>query len=73
MKAIYYGILFVLGFIAILGIFSEPEPELDMVRWITAFIVSKSVSFVSGYMAYRLLVRWKKQGKIHILDDDEEV
>lgn len=73
MKAIYYCILFVLGFIATIGIFSEPEPALDMARWTTVFIVSKSVGFAAGYIAYRLLVRWEKQGKIQVLDNDEEV
>ena len=60
MKAIYYCILFVLGFIAIIGIFSEPEPALDMVRWTAVFVVSKSVGFAAGYIAYRLMVRWEK-------------
>ena len=73
MKAIYYCILFVLGFIAIIGIFSEPEPALDMVRWTTVFVVSKSVGFAAGYIAYLLLVRWEKQGKIQVSDDNEEV
>lgn len=58
MKAIYYCILFVLGFIAIIGIFSEPEPALDMVRWTAVFVISKSVGFAAGYIAYRLMVRW---------------
>ncbi len=73
MKAIYYCILFVLGFIAIIGIFSESEPALDTARWTTAFVVSKSVGFAAGYIAYRLMVRWEKEGKIQVLDDDEEV
>lgn len=72
-KAFYYCILFVLGFIALIGIFSEPEPALDMTRWTIVFVVSKSVGFAAGYIAYRLLVRWEKQGKIQLLDDDEEV
>lgn len=71
MKAIYYCLLFVLGFIATIGIFSEPEPVLDMARWTVVFVVSKSVGFAAGYIAYRLLVRWEKQGKIQVLDDDE--
>ena len=71
MKAIYYCILFVLGFIAIIGIFSEPEPALDMVRWTAVFVVSKSVGFAAGYIAYRLMVRWEKEGKIKLPDDDE--
>lgn len=71
MKAIYYCILFVLGFIATIGIFSEPEPALDTARWTAVFVVSKSVGFAAGYIAYRLLVRWEKQGKIQVLDDDE--
>ena len=73
MKAIYYCILFVLGFIAIIGIFSEPEPALDTARWTTVFVVSKSVGFAAGYIAYRLMVRWEKQGKIQVSDDNEEV
>lgn len=71
MKAIYYCILFVLFFIAVIGIFSEPEPALDMARWTVVFVVSKSVGFAAGYIAYRLLVLWEKQGKIQVLDDDE--
>ena len=71
MKAIYYCILFVLGFIAIIGIFSEPEPALDTARWTTVFVVSKSVGFAAAYALYRLLVLWEKQGKIQVLDDDE--
>ena len=71
MKAIYYCILFVLFFIAVIGIFSEPEPALDMARWTVVFVVSKSVGFAAGYIAYRLLVRWEKQGKIQVLDDNE--
>ena len=71
MKAIYYCILFVLGFIAIIGIFSEPDTALDNVRWFTVFFVTKAVGFAAGYAAYRLLVRWEKQGKIQVLDDDE--
>lgn len=49
MKAIYYCILFALGFIALIGIFSEPEPALDTARWTTVFVVSKSVGFAAGY------------------------
>lgn len=71
MKAIYYCILFVLGFIAIIGIFSEPEPALDTARWTTVFVVSKSVGFAAGYIAHRLMVRWEKEGKIKLPDDDE--
>ena len=71
MKAIYYCILFALGFIALIGIFSEPEPALDTARWTTVFVVSKSVGFAAGYRAYCLMVRWEKEGKIQVLDDDE--
>lgn len=70
-KAFYYTVLFVLGFIAIIGIFSEPEPALDMVRWTAVFVVSKSVGFAAGYIAYRLMVRWEKEGKIQVSDDEE--
>lgn len=73
MKAIYYCILFVLGFIATIGIFSEPEPALDTARWTAVFVVSKAVGFTAGYIAYRLMVRWEKQGKIQVSDDNEEV
>lgn len=70
-KAFYYTVLFVLGFIATIGIFSEPEPALDMTRWTIVFVVSKSVGFAAAYALYRLLVLWEKQGKIQVLDDDE--
>lgn len=70
-KAFYYTVLFVLGFIALIGIFSEPEPALDMTRWTIVFVVSKSVGFAAGYIAYRLMVRWEKEGKIKLPDDDE--
>lgn len=70
-QSFYYTVLFALGFITILGIFSEPDTALDNVRWFTVFVVTKAVGFVAGYAAYRLLVRWEKQGKIQVLDDDE--
>lgn len=70
-KAFYYTVLFVLGFIATIGIFSEPEPALDTARWTAVFVVSKSVGFAAGYIAYRLMVRWEKEGKIKLPDDDE--
>lgn len=70
-RAFYYTVFFALGFIAILGIFSEPDTALDNVRWFTVFFVTKAVGFTAGYAAYRLLVRWEKQGKIQVLDDDE--
>lgn len=60
-KAFYYTVLFVLSFIALIGIFSEPEPALDTARWTTVFVVSKSVGFAAGYIAYRLMVRWEKR------------
>ena len=44
-----------------------------MTRWTIVFVVSKSVGFAAGYAVYRLLVLWEKQGKIQVLDDDEEV
>ena len=72
-KAFYYFILFVLGFIAVIGIFSEPGPELDTARWITVFVFSKIAGFAAGYAAYCFVVRWENQGKIHLLDDDKEV
>ena len=72
-KAFYYIVLFVLGFIATIDIFSEPEPALDTARWTAVFVVSKAVGFTAGYIAYRLLVRWEKQGKIQVSDDNEEV
>lgn len=70
-QTFYYTVLFALGFIATLGIFSEPEPALDMTRWTIVFVVSKSVGFAAAYALYRLLVLWEKQGKIQVLDDDE--
>lgn len=70
-QTFYYTVLFALGFIATLGIFSEPDTALDNVRWFTVFFVTKAVGFTAGYAAYRLLVRWEKQGKIQVLDDDE--
>lgn len=70
-QSFYYTVLFALGFIATLGIFSEPDTALDNVRWFTVFVVTKAVGFAAGYAAYRLLVRWEKQGKIQVLDDDE--
>lgn len=70
-RTFYYTVLFALGIIATLGIFSEPDTALDSVRWFTVFFVTKAVGFVAGYAAYRLLVRWEKQGKIQVLDDDE--
>lgn len=70
-RTFYYAVLFVLGFITILSIFSEPDTALDNVRWFTVFVVTKAVGFAAGYAAYRLLVRWEKQGKIQVLDDDE--
>lgn len=70
-KAFYYTVLFVLGFIALIGIFSEPEPALDMTRWTIVFVVSKSVGFAAAYALYRLMVRREKEGKIKLPDDDE--
>lgn len=70
-RTFYYAVLLVLGFITILGIFSKPDTALDSVRWFTVFVVTKAVGFAAGYAAYRLLVRWEKQGKIQVLDDDE--
>lgn len=66
-----YTVLCVLAIITFLGIFSEPDKALDNVRWFTVFIVTKTVGFAAGYAIYRLLVRWEKQGKIKVLDDDE--
>lgn len=66
-----YYVLFVLTFIAVIGIFSEPEPELDAARWFTVFIISKTVGFAAGYLAYRLMAYWEKQGKIQVSDDEE--
>lgn len=73
MKAFYYCVLFVLFFVAVIGIFSEPEPELDTARWITVFVFSKIAGFAAGYGAYCFMVRWESQGKIHLLDDDKEI
>lgn len=70
-QAFCYTVLFVLGFIAILGVFSEPDTALDNARWFTVFCVTKAVGFAAGYAAYRLLVCWEKQGKIQVSDDDE--
>lgn len=66
-----YYVLFVLTFIAVIGIFSEPEPELDAARWSTVFVISKTVGFAAGYLAYRLMAYWEKQGKIQVSDDEE--
>ena len=62
-KAFYYTVLFVLGFIAIIGIFSTPETTAGMAGWAVAFIASKAVGLAAGYAAYRLLVRWEKRGR----------
>lgn len=72
-QSFYYTVLFVLGFIAVIGVFSEPEPELDTARWITVFVFSKIVGFGAGYAVYCFMVRWENQGKTHLLDDEEEV
>lgn len=70
-KAFYYCILFALGLTAIIGIFSEPEPALDMTRWTTVFIVTKAAGFAAGYAACRLLARWEKKGKIELPGREE--
>lgn len=70
-KGLCYSVLCVLAFIAVIGIFSEPEPSLDNLKWFSVFITSKAVGFAAGYLAYRLLLRWEKQGIIEIPDDNE--
>lgn len=60
-QSFYYTVLFALGFIALIGIFSEPEPALDMTRWTIVFVVSKSVGFAAAYALYRLLVLWENR------------
>lgn len=55
--------LFVLDIIAAIGIFSEPDPALDAARWLTVFILSKTVGLAAGYLAYRVMTRREKQGR----------
>ena len=52
-----------LGIIAAIGIFSEPDPALDAARWLTVFILSKTVGLAAGYLAYRVMTRREKQGR----------
>ena len=70
-RIFYYTALFALISIAIIGIFSEPEPTSDAARWLTVFILSKAVGFAAGYLAYRLMARRKKHGKPRVSDDEE--
>lgn len=70
-KAFYYCILFMLLLVAVIGIFSEPDPALDIPRWFTVFAVTKGAGFAAGYAACRLATRLGKQGKIRLSDDDE--
>lgn len=65
-----YYVLFALFFITVIGIFSEPEPTLDATRWFAVFILTKAIGFAAGYLSYRLMAYWEKQGKIQVLDDE---
>lgn len=64
LKNYRYYVLGVLVAAACLGIFSEPVETLDFAGWFTVLIISKLVGVGVIYVAYRLVSRWNKQGKI---------
>lgn len=64
LKNYRYYVLGVLVAAACLGIFSEPDDALESVKWYVVLIASKFVGIGFFYVAYRLVSRWNKQGKI---------
>lgn len=56
----YYAMTIV-GFVAILGVFSIPDKELPMLQWLFALLWTKTVGFGAGYAFFRLVFCWTKQ------------
>ena len=59
----YYAMM-AIGFIVILGVFSTPEEDLPMLKWLFTLLWTKSVGIGAGYLAYRLFVHWDSKGLI---------
>lgn len=57
-----YHVLFIVGAIAILGIFSTPAD--DAKSWWLALVASKSIGIVAAWLWYRMFKLWDERNEI---------
>lgn len=62
-----YYVLFLLGFVATVGIFGVPDDNSP--TWFTDMLLSKVIGFGAGYILYRLIIYWSKRNLIPELDE----
>lgn len=55
-------------FAAFIALIAVPDESLGMAEWLALLAASKAAAFALGYAAYRLLIKWEKEGKIRIED-----
>ena len=63
-------VMAILTMVSLVCLVSEP---IDNETWLSIFIISKAIGFITAYLVYRLASYWEKRNLIPGLDEDEEV
>lgn len=59
-----YYVMMIIGFVVILGVFSIPDENVSLMKWVSMLLVLKSIGFGAGYGLYRLVTYWESKNLV---------
>ena len=59
-----YYVMMAIGFIVIFGVFSVPDEDMQLGKWMLALLLSKVVGFGAGYALYKLVAYWESKNLV---------
>ena len=59
-----YYVMIIVGLVVIIGLFSIPDENLPLMKWVWMLFVSKSIGFGAGYGLYRLVAYWESKNLV---------
>ncbi len=59
-----YYVLFLIGFVACIGIFGMPDESLSDMRWMIILLISKGIGALAAYIIYKLIAYWEAHNLI---------
>lgn len=59
----YYAMM-IIGFVAVVGVFSIPEEDLPMLQWLFSLLWTKAVGIGAGYTLFKLVERWEAKNLV---------
>ena len=62
-----YYVMMIIGFVVILGVFSIPDENIPLMKWVWMLLVSKSISLGTGYGLYRLVAYTESEYRVAVV------